>query len=157
MRKVALLLMVLGCQAAYAAGMDGLPDTRLTPGAINPNVTPQNIHDTICVRGYSKSIRPPASYTNKLKRKQIMQYGYWDRNRSHYEEDHLISLELGGSPADPKNLWPEPRRVQWGAKEKNELENVLHKAVCDDTIPLAQAQHEIAADWIGAYRKYIGE
>jgi len=26
---------------------------------------------------------------------------------SHYEEDHFISLEVGGHPKDPKNLWPE--------------------------------------------------
>ena len=27
---------------------------------------------------------------------------------SDYQEDHLISLELGGHPTDPRNLWPEP-------------------------------------------------
>ena len=27
---------------------------------------------------------------------------------SDYQEDHLISLELGGNPTDPRNLWPEP-------------------------------------------------
>ena len=105
----------------------------------------------------AKSIRPPVSYTNHLKRKQIKQYGYTDRNPSHYEEDHLISLALGGSPIDPKNLWPEPRKIEWSAKKKDELENALHKAVCNDEIPLAQAQHEIATDWVGAYRKYVGE
>jgi hypothetical protein len=25
-----------------------------------------------------------------------------------YEEDHLISLEDGGDPTDPRNLFPEP-------------------------------------------------
>jgi hypothetical protein len=28
-------------------------------------------------------------------------------NPKDYEEDHLISLELGGAPRDPKNLWPQ--------------------------------------------------
>ena len=27
---------------------------------------------------------------------------------SAFQEDHLISLELGGDPVDPRNLWPEP-------------------------------------------------
>src|SRR3954447_16464956 len=27
---------------------------------------------------------------------------------SAYQEDHLISLEIGGDPTDPRNLWPEP-------------------------------------------------
>ena len=25
-----------------------------------------------------------------------------------YEYDHLVPLELGGAPNDPRNLWPEP-------------------------------------------------
>jgi len=35
---------------------------------------------------------------------------YVDKTPSHYEEDRLISLELGGNPRDPKNLWLE----MWG-------------------------------------------
>ncbi len=27
---------------------------------------------------------------------------------SGYEEDHLVAIEAGGSPSDPRNLWPEP-------------------------------------------------
>src|SRR6266404_1126171 len=29
-------------------------------------------------------------------------------------------------------------------------------AVCDGRVPLAEAQREIAMDWIAAYRKYVG-
>ncbi|MER5175479.1 MAG: hypothetical protein ABJB76_09115 [Candidatus Nitrosocosmicus sp.] len=42
---------------------EGLPDPNCTPGATNPNVTQKNIHQTICVPGYSASIRPDPSYT----------------------------------------------------------------------------------------------
>ena len=52
-KKITILLILLVYQAAYAAGMDGLPDPKRTPGVANPNVTPQNIYETICVSGYS--------------------------------------------------------------------------------------------------------
>ena len=37
-----------------------IPDPRFTPGAINPDVTQENIDSTICVPGFTKTIRPPA-------------------------------------------------------------------------------------------------
>ena len=86
----------------------GLPDSHLTPGAVNPAVTQANIQQTICERGYTKTIRPPVSYTEPLKRRQLREYGYADQHIWHYEEDHLVPLEVGGAPRDPRNLWPEP-------------------------------------------------
>jgi len=59
-----------------------LPNPSLTPGAIDPYITQQNIHQTVCVKGYTKTIRPPANYTNKLKKRQIREYGYVDRKMS---------------------------------------------------------------------------
>ena len=84
-----------------------LPDPACTPGEIDPAVTEDNLQTTICHSGYTQTIRPPVSYTNKLKKQQISDYGYQDIRMGDYEEDHFISLELGGSPTDPKNLWPE--------------------------------------------------
>jgi hypothetical protein len=86
----------------------GVPDPRLTPGAVNPAVTPANLRKTICAKGWTATVRPASSYTTALKRQQIAQYGYTDTALAHYEEDHLVSLELGGDPRDPANLWPEP-------------------------------------------------
>ncbi len=120
------------------------PDANCTPGATNPNVSQANIQQTICVSGYTATIRPPVSYTNKLKVQQITQYGYADTILHDYEEDHLISLELGGAPSDPKNLWPEPGG---SPNPKDKIENLCHKKVCDGEIPLADAQHEIATNW----------
>src|SRR5437763_599327 len=77
----------------------GLPDARCTPGARDPRVTQANIGRTICRAGYTKTVRPPTSYTEPLKLRQLDQYGYYAGHRvSSYEEDHLIPLELGGSP-----------------------------------------------------------
>jgi hypothetical protein len=132
-----------------------LPDPGLTPGAINSAVTQANIRNTICIKGYTKTIRPPAGYTNRLKKRQIAQYGYGHANPKAFEEDHLISLGIGGDPTDPKNLWPEPRKGHWSASRKNKLENRLHELVCTMSLPLDEAQQEIKANWIQAYKRYV--
>jgi len=72
-----------------------------------------------------------------------------------FEEDHLIPLEIGGSPHDPRNLWPEPRSAPWGAGTKDRLENHLHKMVCDHRLLLHDAQQAMSHDWITAYRRYF--
>jgi hypothetical protein len=127
-----------------------LPNANCTPGVTNPEVTQATISSTIRVSGYTKTIRPPASYTDQLKREQIQQYGYTDTNTRDYEEDHFISLELGGNPTDPKNLWPEPHP---STNEKDLVENYLHKQICDGTMTLAQAQKEITQNWYAVYQK----
>jgi hypothetical protein len=66
------------------------------------------------------------------------------------EVDHLISLELGGSN-DIKNLWPEPYLPRPGARQKDVLENWLHKQVCSGKMPLSDAQRMIATDWYAPY------
>lgn len=123
-----------------------LPDPACTPGVVNPDVTQANISQTICVQGYTKTIRPSVEYTDKLKQEQMTAYGFTDSIRSH-EEDHLISLELGGSPSDPKNLWPEPHA---SPNAKDKVEDFLHSAVCDGRISLQDAQHRITTDWTTA-------
>jgi hypothetical protein len=125
---------------------------------LNPAVTQSDIDQTICVRGYSQSIRPPVRYTVRLKRAQIREYGYRDRWLHDYEEDHLIALSLGGSPTSPENLWPQPHDVVggWGSYAKDRLEARLHWLVCHRGLALATAQRDLASDWIAAYKRYVG-
>jgi hypothetical protein len=113
-----------------------LADPVRTPGVLNPDVRQANIRSTICRHGWTDTIRPPTSYTNELKRKQMRQYGEAG-SLSDYQEDHLISLELGGSPTDPRNLWPEPYPR---ASEVDQIENELNAEVCSGQLTLAQAQ-----------------
>ena len=125
-----------------------LPDPRCTPGVIDPTVRQDNLGTTICQKGYSKRVRPSSSYTTALKKKQIFQYGYKNVDPKNYEEDHLISLELGGSPTDPRNLWPEPHP---SINEKDQVENALHAQICSGQKTLAQAQYAIAHNWYDVY------
>ena len=131
---VAAIRLHRGHAAAIAA------DPARTPGVLNPEVTQATIHGTICVSGWTRTIRPPVSYTNGLKRKQMQEYGETGP-LSGYQEDHLISLELGGHPTDPRNLWPEPYPR---AREVDAIENELNAQVCDGTLTLAEAQQREA-------------
>jgi hypothetical protein len=54
-------------------------DITRTPGVLNPDVTQANIDTTICRHGWTRTIRPPTSYTNELKRKQMREYGIGGR------------------------------------------------------------------------------
>ncbi len=125
-----------------------IPDPSCTPGSLNTAVTQSSIDQTICSKGYTATIRPPVTYTNNLKRQQILDYGYQDTNLKDYEEDHFISLELGGNPTDPKNLWPEPHP---SFNEKDKVENYLNKQVCDGLITLEEAQRQITDNWYQIY------
>jgi len=111
---------------------------QLTPGALNPQVSQATIGDTICRSGWTRTIRPPTSYTNDLKTKGLVQY-HLRGPPSAFQEDHLISLELGGDPTDPRNLWPEPYPR---AASVDQIENELNHRVCTGSLTLAQAQRQ---------------
>jgi len=172
------------------------PDAGRTPGARNPKVRQENIRDNICsARWSTRLIRPPAGYTSKLKRQQLRQYGdtvHQSRaelvnpstgkvdtsrclahtdNPACYEEDHLISLEDGGDPTDPRNLWPEAynTKVGWvvmGAHQKDVVEAFIHGEICHDiphakktshipatiAITLKRGQEILASDWYASYQ-----
>jgi hypothetical protein len=121
-----------------------LPDPHCTPGAISPAVTQANIQSTICRYGYTDSVRPPESVSEPEKQASLAAYGD-SGPLDAYEYDHLVPLELGGAPNDPRNLWPEPKA---SPNAKDALEDQLRQQVCDGETTLARAQRAIAADWV---------
>jgi hypothetical protein len=149
------LLIYLVCVSPVSAQNFDLPNPRLTPGAVDLLVNQDNIQATVCVRGYTDRVRPDKEYTNRLKHEQLRQYHYPDLNPRNYEQDHLIPLNIGGSPRDPQNLWPQPRRGKWSSEEKNDLEFVVYKMVCNGDISLAEAQQRVARNWIEAYQAWV--
>lgn len=130
----------------HCAARGPLPDPVCTPGVANPNVTQANIQTTICKSGWTATVRPPVSYTTPLKVAQMKQYGLTGPT-SDYEEDHFIPLELGGSPTDPLNLWPEAAAPVPGFHQKDQVENQLKALVCAGKMTLADAQQRIVTDW----------
>jgi hypothetical protein len=137
---IALLLLAIAIVSPHGSPSKGPYHANIvrTPGVLNPDVTQVTINSTICVRGWTKTIRPPTSYTNALKRKQMREYGVGG-SMSDYQEDHLISLELGGHPTDPRNLWPEPYPR---ASDVDSIENDLNAQVCSGDLSLAAAQQK---------------
>lgn len=120
-----------------------LPDTHCTPGALNPAVTPATLATTICMVGYTATVRPPTSYTEPLKRSGMVAYGS-PGSISSYEEDHLVALEVGGAPNDPYNLWPQP-----GAHNvKDTVEGRANTAICAGRMTLFEVQSRMAVDWV---------
>jgi hypothetical protein len=111
-----------------------------TPGVLNPEVTEATLRTTVCARGWTRTIRPPTSYTSEHEPRQMREYGVAG-SPSDYQEDHLISLELGGHPTDPRNLWPEPRPR---AEEVDAIENELNRQVCAGELTLRDAQRKIS-------------
>jgi hypothetical protein len=138
---VVLVLAALPRCSGGPRSVDVRASWALTPGALNPDVTQATIRTTICRRGWTRTIRPPVSYTNDLKRRGLRQYGLRGPPAS-YQEDHLISLELGGHPTDPRNLWPEPYPR---AAVVDRQENELNAQVCSGELSLADAQRRESA------------
>ena len=129
---------------AIGTGLYSRPDPTCTPGALNPAVTQATIDQTICVAGWTATVRPPESVTEQEKAASMAAYGDTG-SLGAYEYDHFVPLELGGATNDPRNLWPEPGATP---NPKDTVENELRQEVCDGQITLARAQREIVANWV---------
>src|SRR5215472_8305128 len=115
--------------------------------ALNPDVDEDTIDATICVSGYTKSVRPATSYTNGVKKKKMQEAGIDPSRIGEYELDYIVPLELGGHPRKLSNLMLQPWEGEHGAKLKDGLEVRLQSLVCHGTLDLTDAQVCIAQDW----------
>jgi len=155
-RALALLALLALCAHRGWAQQAYIPDNERTPGAINPEITQGNIARTVCVPGYTKKIRPPSSYTNRLKAHQMLELDL-PGSAHDYHEDHLVPLCVGGHPSDPRNLWPEPVAGRWSTSVKDQLESSVCRQVCRGDITLEEGRAIfLARDWTRAYVKYFG-
>lgn len=135
-----IFLLLFFCMNVAAGD---LPNPAYTPGAVDASKT----RSVLCSPSYrTGSVRPPDSYTNALKSYQLR--NYYKGNSANAEEDHLVSLQLGGDPRSEKNLWPEPYNSPHGAKIKDACEDRLHALVCRGSITLPDAQAGISGNWI---------
>lgn len=121
------------------------PDAALTPGV----VTGASAAELCAAHVLSRPI------TSSMRQAVLRDYSMERVPAADYELDYLITPELGGA-ADRRNLWPQRYGGPvWNARAKDEVERVLPQLVCAGRLSLATAQHDIAADWIAAYRKYL--
>lgn len=128
------------------ASAGALPDSRLTPGA-----TRFISKEQVCSVPPVDDDKP---ISTELAGRVFQQYRIQPLPKA-YEVDYLITPALGGAD-DIRNLWPQPYESGvWTARVKDALEDHLRSLVCEGSVDLATAQHEIATDWIAAYRKYF--
>jgi hypothetical protein len=126
---------------------EATPNRSLTPGA-----TRQVTISEVCSVPQEEVI---ADVSVSLREKVFQEYGIANTRPEDYEIDYLIAPRLGGIE-DIRNLWPEPYRTrEWNAHVKDALEQRLHDMVCSGQLDLNRAQHDIATDWIAAYKKYF--
>jgi hypothetical protein len=127
----------------------GRPDLGCTPGATLVHQTTKRI----CRPGYGQGGDQINPQTEGL---VYSDYNVLDASTpGAYQIDHLIPVQLGGSNAET-NLWPQPRTNArgFGYPQKNHLERVLRRLVCEHRLSLRVAQHQLATDWISAARRY---
>lgn len=132
---------------AISSDAGTIPDHALTPGATRP----------VTIRDVCSAPREDviANVSISLREEVLREYGRTQAKPSDYEIDYLIAPGLGGAE-DVRNLWPEPYDASvWNARVKDALEERLHEMVCSGQVDLSTAQHDIATDWIAAYRKYF--
>jgi hypothetical protein len=123
------------------------PNRSLTPGATRPVSIAE-----ICSVPHEEVVE---DVSVPLRQMVLHEYGISNARPEDYEIDYLIAPRLGGTE-DIRNLWPEPYRTRvWNAHVKDALEERLHEMVCRGQLDLVTAQHDIATDWIAAYKKYF--
>ena len=146
-------------RSSQPASTDAQPCVETHHGciALNPDVTQQTIGKTICVSGYTRTVRPSTSFSNGVKSRLIREAGLDRTAMSSYELDHLVPLALGGHPRKLSNLRLQPWHGVDSAIEKDRLEVRLQHLVCSGAMSLAEAQHCIAADWHQCERTIEGE
>jgi hypothetical protein len=107
---------------------------------LNPLVTRATIATTVCKPYWTDTVRPPTSYTQRIER-GLLKPGQDGRD---YVVDHLIALEIGGAPREPRNLMLQTTAA---SKAKNRDENAYHRAVCARRITLEQARDDMYRNW----------
>lgn len=137
------------------------PDAQLTPGAVRQDQTSSK--NWICHHSTSEE-RNVALW---LKKAVFKAYNVPWTDHDKYEVDHFVPLVLGGANKctgnNTCNLWPQPHAkdfpgvAPWGSEAKDKLEAKLGRMVCANKLDLKTAQDAIRSDWVGAYRKYLGE
>jgi hypothetical protein len=136
---IALLLQV-------ALASADRPNRDLTPGVTRPIS-----RTAVCSTRWGLDRR---HVTEAMRRQVFAAYGIpYSQHRS-YELDHLVPRELGGAD-DVANLWPQKWTGPYNARQKDRLENALHRAVCAGELSLHDAQESIRRDWLSSYRLWV--
>lgn len=130
------------------SGGHALPDRVCTPGSADGEVMapslghPSNEAGTICTPGWSQAADALPSELVPVKAAATTAYNV----RGQAVLVHLVPLNLGGSN-DTSNLF---LMTVDDAKEKENVDATISKAVCAGTVGLRAAQNVVATNWTTA-------
>jgi hypothetical protein len=156
-RRVGFAVSLLLVLPSLATGQTAVPDPARTPGWTNPEVTQENMYGTVCVPGWTKTIRPPAAYVRKLEEKEMRERALGG-TPADYKMDHLVPLCVGGHPTDPRNLWAQAIAGDvWTDRAKDELEGSVCRMLCRGEMSLEEGQKLFLApaDWTKSYFEFF--
>lgn len=148
MKKV-LIAIAMTFSTLVASAYSDLPNPKLTPGAVASTSVGE-----VCTKDYPALHRKVSSQT---KDGVYSRYGIdKDQCSKGCKIDHLVPLSIGGSNK-VSNLWPHEYGSSWSVYEKTKLEVRLRKAVCNEGMPIQEAQQCIASNWHTCYGKFYGQ
>jgi hypothetical protein len=124
-------------------------------GRTNPKVTPDTVQTTICVAGYTATIRPPYSETSKAKAALIAREHPGDP-MSAWILDHIVPLEGGGAPGSATDLRNFMLQAPAESHVKDRLEDEMRDDICSGRVPLHTAQVAMADGWQD-YAQQVGD
>lgn len=127
------------------------PDPKLTPGAVAVTDLTAVCHSNKRIPGQFMALNPLISPSNR--QAAFAEYNIATGNERHYGLDFLIPLQLGGANVRA-NIWPASDSHGVGFHEKQVLNIRIHELVCEGAMPLAQAQKEIATDWVRLWLQF---
>ena len=146
---VVVLVAILAIFQSTVNAEGPKPRLAITPGETRPITL-----NEVCLNSSAQVISP--DIPESVRRQVFAAYGIKSPQSGQFEVDYLITPDLGGTESI-RNLWPQPYSARWNARVKDQLEQRLHTLVCGGKLDLATAQHDIAVDWIAAYKRYVGE
>ena len=127
-------VFVIPLAGATALERAPLPDPALTPGAI----------ETSDIGFICSHITKDRRRVSKGKKNRVFAaYGIEQADRSLYNVDHLVPLDIGGSNEE-RNLWPQLER---DAKFKDQCERKVGGLICSNQLDITVAQAGFAKDW----------
>lgn len=143
---VIILSLALALPASAGGIYPFLPSKDLTPGDVASTNT-----KLVCESGYTSRARDVSRSTKN----RIYKLHSVDKKKciGDCKIDHLIPLAIGGSNAD-KNLWPHEYGAEWTVFMKTRLEVRLRKEVCQNGMPIQEAQQCIRDDWTKCFARF---
>jgi hypothetical protein len=150
---IALALVAALSTSAHAVDSDGTePDPVLTPGAVETGDLDILCHHKTAERRHTTQSEKNASF---IAYGLANHHAGWCAGPHGCSVDHRVPLECGGADV-PANLWPETGDGPYNQEDKNRLEGLCKRMICQGKITPAEGQAWFLGDWKAEYDRRFG-